>query len=172
MLDKVESTLNSTPSCPRTPANPSSLDLSLLHSSPPDGTELRKANQVLHDELAKIHEVISPVKRYMQRMTKAFEATQSELITVRKQLIESQNLLQSRQVRKRGKRVALKDRFVYTTEEILQIAKQANEQAAIKNSHKRRPKPSATLEFEDVEAIVSENEGSDADSDCIVVACR
>ncbi|KAK0263639.1 hypothetical protein LTR35_017479 [Friedmanniomyces endolithicus] len=63
---------------------------------------------VLHDELAKINEFISPVKRYMQRMTKAFEVTQSELITARKQLSESQSLLQTRKARKRGKRVALK----------------------------------------------------------------
>ncbi|KAK0930946.1 hypothetical protein LTR29_016549 [Friedmanniomyces endolithicus] len=106
--------------------------------SPPDGTELRKANMILHDELAKINEVILPVKRYMQRMTKAFEATQSELITVRKQLFDSQSLLQIRKARKRGKRVALKDRFEYTTEETLQIAKQADEQAASRKSRKRR----------------------------------
>jgi len=108
VLDKLESAQRSVASCPRTPAHPSSLDLSLLHSSPPDGTELRRANMVLHDELAKINEFISPVKRYMQRMTKAFEVTQSELITARKQLSESQSLLQTRKARKRGKRVALK----------------------------------------------------------------
>ncbi|KAK0256812.1 hypothetical protein LTR35_018253, partial [Friedmanniomyces endolithicus] len=95
-------------------------------------------NMVLHDELAKINEVIPPVTRYMQRMTKAFEATQSELITVRKQLFDSQSLLQIRKARKRGKRVALKDRFEYTTEEALQIAKQADEQAASRKSRKRR----------------------------------
>ena len=92
----------------------------------------------------------------MQRMTRAFEATQSELITVRKQLSESQSLLQSRKARKRGKLVALNDRFVYTTEEM------ADEQAASKKSRKRRRKPSPTLEFEEVEAIVSESEESEA----------
>jgi hypothetical protein len=72
------------PPLPRTPGQTSTLDTSLLNSSPPSGTELREANAVLNSELQKSVIVASRTKRYIQRMTQAFEATQSELATLRK----------------------------------------------------------------------------------------
>lgn len=70
----------------RTPVRSKNLDASLLFSSPPAGTELRQANAVLNYELSSFDNVSSPVKRYTARMTRAFESTQSELVTLRKRL--------------------------------------------------------------------------------------
>jgi len=81
---------------PQTPGQSSSLDLSLLDSSRPDGIELRQANALLNLELKKADSLASPVKRYTERMTRAFETTLSELITFRKELADTQKLLRTR----------------------------------------------------------------------------
>jgi hypothetical protein len=80
---------------PQTPGQSSSLDLSLLHSSPPEGTELREANALFRSQICGIHDVPSPAKRYAERMTRALETIQSEFVTIRKELAEHRELLQS-----------------------------------------------------------------------------
>jgi hypothetical protein len=87
-------------------------DLSLLDSSPRDGTESRQANALLNSELSRVVGLASPIRRYAQRLTKAVASTQSELVTIRQQLTETQGLLRTRQKRKRGKRILLKDKYV------------------------------------------------------------
>jgi hypothetical protein len=52
-------------------------------------------------------------------MTRALETTQSELVTIRKELAEQRVLLQTRKTRKTGKRVKLKGRFVFSSREVL-----------------------------------------------------
>jgi hypothetical protein len=117
---------------PQTPGQSSSLDLSLLHSSPPDGIELRQANALFNSQIRDVDGVPSPAKRYAERMTRALETTQSELVTIRKELAEQRVLLQTRKGRKTGKRVKLKGRFVFSSREVLQIAKEAEEEAVAK----------------------------------------
>lgn len=60
---------------PCTPTHTNSLDLSLLSSSPPDGTELRKANALFNSQIYGAKNVPSPAKRYAKRMTQALETT-------------------------------------------------------------------------------------------------
>ncbi|KYG39638.1 hypothetical protein M433DRAFT_542188, partial [Acidomyces richmondensis BFW] len=43
-----------------------------------------------------------------------------------------------RKVRKKGKRVALKGKFLFSTQEVLDIARAAEQGTAAKNSHRRR----------------------------------
>jgi len=107
VLEKVRQPNGHTSPDPRTPVRSKDLDASLLFSSPPDGTELRQANAVLNYELSRFDNVSSPVKRYTARMTRAFESTQSELVTLRKRLADAEELLQARKRRKTGKRVSL-----------------------------------------------------------------
>lgn len=73
---------------PHTPPLQCDLDLSLLDSSPPEGTELREASMLLDSTIESIPRVPSPIKRYTERMTRAFETTHTELITLRKQVKE------------------------------------------------------------------------------------
>ncbi|KYG40055.1 hypothetical protein M433DRAFT_160968, partial [Acidomyces richmondensis BFW] len=60
---------------PYTPGQSSSLDLSLLYSSPPEGTELREANIVLNSQIREAYNVLSPAKRYVERITRALKTT-------------------------------------------------------------------------------------------------
>ena len=62
VLDRLHSSTDTPTSDPRTPGQTSSLDLSLLHSSPPDGTGLRHANALLNSELRKVDGIAPPLK--------------------------------------------------------------------------------------------------------------
>ena len=155
---------------PSTPGQSSSLDLSLLHSSPPEGTELREANAIFNSQIRDVAGVPSPAKRYAERMTRALETTQSTLVTIQKELAEQRELLQTRKARKTGKRVKLKGRFMFSTEEVLQIAREAEEATAANKGRKRPRKRSISVEIEGDTASILENVSSDSESNCIIVA--
>jgi hypothetical protein len=148
------------------------LDLSLLNSSPPERTELRQANAVFNAEIQDSEHLRTPVKRYAQRMTSAFETTQSDLITTRKRLAFAEQLLHTRKARKTGKRVALKGKFVFSTQEVLQIANEAEEAIAAKKRNKERQIQPITIEVENIEDEAPSSVSSECESDCIVVAAR
>ncbi|KYG42218.1 hypothetical protein M433DRAFT_158145, partial [Acidomyces richmondensis BFW] len=106
------------------------LDLSLLASSLLDSTELRKANALLHSKLDKEQPLLLPTKRYTKRITCTLKIAQSEVALLRKWLTDTESLPQARKQRKKGKRIALKGKFVFSTQEVLDIAKQAELKAA------------------------------------------
>jgi hypothetical protein len=166
-LPQVPEALASTP-----PQQPSShdLDKSLLDSSPPEGTELRQANALLYKELDKGGALATPAKRYTKRMTLALETTQSECVLLRKQLADTQALLQRRKERKKGKRVALKGRFVFSTQEVLDIAKAAEAETANKKGKNKANKKAEPPPNVDGDDEVVEIGYDDSDSDCIEVA--
>lgn len=172
VLEKIVTKPTATPSTHHIDGESSTLDLSLLASSPPEGTELRQANSLLNSALQAVDTVPSPVKRYTSRMTRAFEATQTELITLRKELADTKELLRTRKARKTGKRVALKGRFVFSTQEVLEIARQAEEETAKKKGRKRRRQRSPSPEIEGEEEEILERDSSNYDSDCVVVMQR
>ena len=84
---------------PSTPTEQSHLDLSLLDSSPPDGTELRAANATLSATLNKATGLPSPARRDTQRMVEAYETTHAELLAARRLIAEQQQLLNRRKQR-------------------------------------------------------------------------
>ena len=169
VLDKLPQTPQAPPPQPQEQAlHP--LDLSLLQSSPPDGTELREANALLHSELDKEQPLLSPAKRYTKRMTHALETAQSENVLLRKRLADAESLLQARKQRKKGKRIALKGKFVFSTQEVLEIAKQAELEAAQKKPKKKAKQQAKAISTKDVQEEAIEIISSDSDSDCIVVA--
>jgi len=170
VLEKLPSTLAPQPLMPQTPGQSSSLDLSLLHSSPPEGTELREANTVFNAQIRSVENVPSPAKRYAERMTRALETTQSENVILRKRIVEQDELLRTRKTRKKGKRVALKGKFVFSTEEVLQIAREAEGATAAKKARKRPQTRSISAEIEEAVESISENVSSDSESDCSIVA--
>ncbi|TKA64438.1 hypothetical protein B0A49_10136 [Cryomyces minteri] len=152
VLDKLPSRSATTDSPPHTPLEQPDLDLSLLHSSPPDGTELREANALLNSTLESTKEVPSSVQRYTERMTRFAESKHSENVTLRKQVEEQEKLLDMRKARKKGKRIALKGRFVFSTEEVLEIAKEAE---AKLSSKKPRGRPH---DLKDLDLLYSSNQ--------------
>jgi hypothetical protein len=148
------------------------LDLSLLQSDPPDGTELRVANALCITENENADDVPLSVKRYISRLTRAFEATCSKNATLRKENAEQRELLKIRKNRTTGKRVALKGKFVFSTQEVLKTAREAEKAIANKTSCKRRCKVSIDVENEREQENTLEHVSSDSDSDCIVVMQR
>jgi hypothetical protein len=148
------------------------LDLSLLDSSPPDGTNLREANATLNSVIRENPTIESPVKRYIARQTLAHERAHSEITLLQKENTEQRELLEARKKRTKGKRVALGSRYVFTTAEVLAIVKKSEIETAKKRPSKRRRTGPKNVEIEEEIEEVPENVSSDSDSDCIVVVRR
>jgi hypothetical protein len=148
------------------------LNLSLLQSDPPDGTELRQANALFLTEVQKARDLPSPVKRYAARITQAFEATFTKNTTLRNETTRQQKLLQSRKKRTTGKRVVLKGKFVFSTQEVLEVARKAEEATADKPSRKQRRMQPEAIEIESQVVKPLKNISSDSDLDCIIVEQR
>lgn len=157
---------------PRTPPEQPNLDLLLLNSSPPDGTELRKANALLNLALKSTEDIPFPVKRYTEQMTCAFEMMHSKLITMCKQVKEQEKLLSTRKAQTKGKRVALKRRFMFSTKEVLEIAKVVEADSSSKKLCGQPHKHPVEEVLKDEEDKVLGKLSSDSNSDCIVVAVR
>lgn len=172
VLEKLVAPAASQPLHPSTPDELPSLDTSLLNSSPPEGTELRHANILFNAQVQEARDLSSPAKRYAERMTRALETTQSELVTVRNELAEHQKILQRRRYHRKGKRVKLNGRFVYSTQEVLKIAQEAEAEVSNNKGRRQPQKRSISLEIGSDEEDVIANVFSDYESDCIVVATR
>jgi hypothetical protein len=114
-----------------------SLNLLLLQSDPLDGTELREANVLCIAKIEKAKELLSPVKRYISPLTQASEAMCSKITTLRKENVKQRELLQTRKKRNTSKRVALKGKFVFSTQEVLEIAREAEKATKEKTTRKR-----------------------------------
>ena len=157
---------------PTTPTISSTLDYSLLNSSPPDGTELRTANTLYNSAIASANNIPSPVKRYGVRATRALETIQSENAILRRQLSEQQKLLNTRKKRTKGKRVALEGRFVFSTEEILDIARKAEAETAKRQAKKPRREREIDPEILGEQEDVFESAESEFDDDCVIITHR
>jgi hypothetical protein len=85
---------------------------------------------------------------------------------------EQRELLRVRKERKKGKRVAIKGKFVFNTKEILRVVEKAKAEATkgkLKNNrHTNRITPELEVEVEEVFKNIS----SDSEDDCIIVAAR
>ena len=72
----------------------------------------------------------------------------------------------------RGKKIALQGRFVFTTEKMLQIAKEAKSINATKSVQKWPQKCPIQTILENNKDDMLNSESSSSDSDCIIVAAR
>ncbi|KYG39914.1 hypothetical protein M433DRAFT_9619, partial [Acidomyces richmondensis BFW] len=83
---------------------------------------------------------------------------------------EIRKLLRYRKDRTKGKRVAIKGKFIFNTREILEVVEKAEAEASTKKSKKRRRMKSTTYEIEEEEEEVLEILSEDSEGECIVVA--
>jgi hypothetical protein len=148
---------------------PNDLDRSLLDSSPPEGTELREATSLVN-RIVRSSNIETPVKRYIERSGVAFERTTSENTLLRKELTEARELLRVRKERKKGKRIAVKGKFVFNTKEILELVEEAEAEASKGKSKKRRTTRAITPEIEDEEEECIDEDIYESEGDCIIVA--
>ena len=114
--------------------------------------------------------MLSPARRYNERALTLGEIALSDNIILRKRLADAEALLRARQQRKNGKRIKLKDKYVFSTQEVLEIAKEAELQASHKKSRRQPRKPIDSVKIDSDEEEVLENGSSEYESDCIVVA--
>jgi hypothetical protein len=147
-----------------------SLDLSLPHSSPLEGTELKEGSAIFRSQICGVHDIPSPAKRYAERMTRALETTQSELVTIQKELAEHRELPQTCETRKSGKRVQLQIKFVLGAQEVFKIAEEAEKMTATKKGRRQRQEEAISIGVENDEVDMLEMGSSESESDCIVVA--
>lgn len=159
------------PITPQRPRKTPQLDLSVLKSSPPDGTELREANSVFNSALASNEPAASPTRRYARRVTQLLEKQNAELVVIRKELEEQRAILNQRKTHKKGKRVRLQGQFVFSTTEVLKIAREAEKRPVAKKLRGRpRKRPIEEVEEdEEEEEVLSDSTDSDSTGSCIVV---
>jgi hypothetical protein len=148
---------------------PNDLDRSLLDSSPPEGTEIREATSVVN-RIVRSSTIETPVKRYIERSGVAFERITSENALLRKENTEFRELVRIRKERKKGKRVAIKGKFVFNTKEILEVVEKAEAEALKGISNKRRTTRAITPEIEDEEGEGTTESIYESESDYIIVA--
>ena len=156
----------------KTLPNEVNLDFLLLDSSPPDGTKLCEANKLFVFALDEIPSLSDSVRRYTVRLITMVEFRHAELITARKELKLVKEILNTRKKRTKGKRVALEGKFVFFTQEVLDIAWVVEVETETKKKHKQPRKRTIDEILDEEEAETLENESSSSDSDCIVVAKR
>jgi len=150
---------------------PNDLDRSLLDSSPLKGTELQEATSLVNS-IVRSSTLETPIKRYIERSGAAFERTTSENALLQKEITKYKELLRVRKERKKGKRVAIKGKFVFNTKEILELVEEAEAEASKGKSKKGRTAKATTLEIEDKQEEGIEENISESESDCIIVASR
>jgi hypothetical protein len=112
----------------------------------------------------------TPIKRYIERSGAAFERTTLENTLLRKELTEARELLRVRKERKKGKRVAVKGKFVFDTKEILELVEEAEAEALKGKSKKRRITRAITPEIEDEEEEYIDEDINESEGDYIIVA--
>jgi hypothetical protein len=115
---------------------------------------------LLVNRIVRFSALETPIKRYIERSGAAFVITTSENALLRKEIAERRELLRVRKERKKGKRVAVKGKFVSNTKEILELVEEAEAEASKRKSKKRRTMKATTLEIEDEE---EEKEGIEED---------
>ena len=150
VLRELPSRQTLTTSPPSTPQDSNALDLSLLDSSPPDGTDLRSANRIVKSAPQESTDLLLPARRYGERITRAYKTAYSSIITMREELKQKDELLSTRKKRKKGKRTAVEENFIFITKEMPQVVKKAGAGTAAKKLRKQ-PQKCARLDFLDDE---------------------
>ena len=125
-----------------TPQDSSTLNFLLLDNFFPDSTQLRNINQIFKFALQKLTNLFSPVKHYGEWIACVYEITHNNITTMHKELKQKNNLFNARKKHKTNKKIAVKRKFVFTTEKVLQLVKEVEaENAAKKMRKKLRKRP-------------------------------
>jgi len=97
----------------------------------------------------------------------------AKIAILQKELSKARELLQVRREQKKGKRVAVKGKFVFNTKEILKLVEKAEVEVLKGKSKKRQTTRATTPKIEEEEEEGIEENVSESNSDCIIVAsCR
>jgi hypothetical protein len=145
----------------------------LLKSSSPDGTELREFNVLLNSVLTQIPGVPSPARRYVARVTRITETLAIENTLLRRQCQGQEELLKVRKSHTRGKRVRLEGEFIFSTEKVLEIAREVERERPTKRRRGRpRRQPIIESDEEDVDEVSDDSSSTLNDGIVVLVPRR
>jgi hypothetical protein len=153
---------------PITPGTTTNLDLSLLKSSPPESVELSRSNKRFTESLRECPAVVSPVRRYAERMTRLCETQNATIAIQAKQLADQSELLRKRKKAKKGKRVRLEGVSIYTTADVLRVAREEEARVATKRPRGRPRKVIIVETSSEEEDEVSEDSSDSSDEEPVV----
>ncbi|EDO04592.1 hypothetical protein SS1G_07075 [Sclerotinia sclerotiorum 1980 UF-70] len=162
VLDTLPFNSSQQPSTPQMRTPNQDLDLSVLRSSPPDGTELMQANQIFNTALASSGSPASPTRRYAKRMTRLVESQNAEIALLRKQLADAQEVIETRKKRTKGKRVKLQ----------VHEAEEKPKEKKPRGRPRKRPIEESEEEIEEEELENSSNDSELELEDCVARRTR
>lgn len=168
VLTKLENPPLSYGPLPRTRPDKTPFDISLSTSSPPEGTELHAAIELLSSTISRAIDVVTPAKRFTEKATRLLEEQNTELTLLRKQFKEVSELLQTRAKRKKGKRITLDGKHIVSTEEVLEDVRKAEAEVTKRKPRKKRKIEVTTAKLPEIADQYIENQ-SESDDDCIIV---
>jgi hypothetical protein len=154
---------------PRTPTEPKALDISILTSSPPEGTELRRATSYYNSIISASNDIEPVAKRFGTKMTSVLEKQYSDLALKERELRALREEIEILKGRQKGKRVRKVNKFVYSTEEIRREVVEEEAATAASKSRKTRKRRKIAIEIETREDSDLENIPSESEGDTIVV---
>ena len=96
----------------------------------------------------------------------------NKMTTMHKKLKQQKKLFNACKKRSKNKKITLQSKFVFTTKEMLQIAKEAKSINATKSVQKQPQKRPIQTILENDKNDMPNSESSSSDSDCIIVAAR
>ena len=104
-------------------------------------------------------------------MTQAYEMVHNKIITIHKKLKQPKKFLETCKKCSKNKRIALQSKFVFTTEEMLQITKETKSINTTKSAQKQPRKRPIQAVLDNKKKMLNNNSNG-SNSDCIIVATR
>src|SRR5579859_2932468 len=142
---------------PSTPDNVELFETSLIDSSPPDGTELRRTNTAFRQRLGLETPLKTPERSYAFRLTIMAEKLSAQVSLLEHENTELKRLNAQRKEQTRGTRVALKDRLLLTAEELRETARALQEMEEEKQRQRAaKPRKTRKRKAQEMEAPAEE----------------
>ena len=146
------------------------LNFLLFNNFPLNDTKLRETNKLFIFALNEIPSLLDLIQQYTTQLIMIIEFTHTKLITTQRKLKSAKEILNTRKKRTKNKKVALKSKFVFSTQKILNIARTAEAKTKTKKKHKQPRKHTIDEALDEKKAEILKNVSSSSDSDCIIVA--
>jgi DDE superfamily endonuclease/Tc5 transposase DNA-binding domain len=140
-----------------TPDNVIMLETSLIDSSPPDATELKRTNTAFRRRLGLETPLKTPERGYAFRLSFTAEKLQAQVSILQHENTELKQLNAQRKEQTKGIRVALKDRLLLTAEELRETVRAMQQEEEEKQKKKaEKPRKSRKRKAQEMEAPAEE----------------
>ena len=156
----------------KTLLNEINLNFLLFDNSPPNNIKLCKTNKLFIFALNETPNLFNLVQWYTAQLIIITESTHAELIIAQKKLKLIKEILNTWKKYMKSKKIALEEKFVFSTQKILDITQATEVEIKAKKKHKQPHKHTIDEILDEKKTETLKNKSSSSDSDCIVVAKR